>query len=43
MIVDHLNATLSKIEFLINKNEYSGSYEDFYDVIETFSIYRPVR
>lgn len=43
MIADHLNETLSKVESLIDSDFYSGSLDDIYDVIETFSIYRPVR
>jgi len=43
MIADHLNETLSKVESLIDSDLYSGSLDDIYDVIETFSIYRPVR
>lgn len=43
MIADHLNETLSKVESLIDNDLYSGSQDDIYDVIETFSIYRPVR
>jgi len=43
MIADHLNETLSKVESLIDNDLYSGSLDDIYDVIETFSIYRPVR
>ncbi|XP_060838182.1 tuberin isoform X2 [Rhopalosiphum padi] len=41
MIADHLNETLSKVESLIDSDFYSGSLDDIYDVIETFSIYRP--
>jgi len=40
MIADHLNETLSKVESLIDNDLYSGSLDDIYDVIETFSIYR---
>lgn len=43
MIADHLNETLSKIELLVDTNAYSGSLDGIYDVIETFSLYRPVR
>lgn len=43
LIADHLNETLSKVESLIDNDLYSGSLHDIYDVIETFSIYRPVR
>jgi len=43
MIAEHLNETLSKIELLVDTNAYSGSLDGIYDVIETFSLYRPVR
>lgn len=43
MIVDHLNETLTKIELFLDTNEYNGSLDGLYDVIETFSLYRPVR
>lgn len=43
LIVDHLNKILTKIELLIDSKVYKGSLDDIYDVIETFSLYRPVR
>lgn len=43
MIVDHLNTTLSKIESFVANNNFNGSLDEFYDVIEAFSLYRPVR
>jgi len=43
MIADHLNETLTKIELLIATNAYNGNLDEIYDVIETFSLYRPVR
>lgn len=42
MIVDHLNETLTKIELLVATNTYGGNLDKVYDVIETFSLYRPV-
>jgi len=42
MVADHLNETLTKIELLVATDDYSGSLDGIYDVIETFSLYRPV-
>lgn len=42
MIADHLNETLTKIELLVATNTYGGNLDRIYDVIETFSLYRPV-
>ncbi|XP_050540898.1 tuberin-like isoform X2 [Daktulosphaira vitifoliae] len=41
VIVEHINETLSKIETLVSTNLYNGSLDTIYDVIETFSLYRP--
>lgn len=43
MVADHLNETLTKIELLVATDDYSGSLDGIYDVIETFSLYRSVR
>jgi len=43
IIADHLNETLTRIELLVATDNYSGSLDGIYDVIETFSLYRPVR
>lgn len=42
MIADHLNGTITNIELLVSTDDYSGNLDGLYDVIEIFSLYRPV-
>lgn len=43
IIADHINETLTQIELLLASNVYSGNLDEIYDVIEIFSLHRPVR
>lgn len=43
MITEYINETLSKIELLVESKAYNGSVDEFYNLLETLSLHRPVR